>query len=268
MDAQRWLAIRRRVLQSARETHESANPQDRCIWILWDITEKKRAEREREAARHAATLAEISAVLAHEIRNPLASLELFAGLIAEEPRSRDQWISHLQAGIRTLSGTVNNVLSLNGGTDLSLAVVDLVPAVRNSVAFVQPIAQQAGVSIFFEETESSVSIEGNHDAIRQIILNLACNAIRHTPAGGLVEVRVHHDRSDGTRAIVTVTDTGSGIPGEHLDHLFDPGFSGTGGTPGLGLAVCRRLMTLHSGRITASSTLGRGSTFEVEFLAV
>ena len=74
------------------------------IWILRDITANKQAEQEREAARSAMALAEISTILAHEIRNPLASMELFAGLIAEDPEQTTQWVSNLRAGIRLLSG--------------------------------------------------------------------------------------------------------------------------------------------------------------------
>lgn len=67
------------------------------IWILRDITANKQAEQEREASRRATALAEISTILAHEIKNPLASMELFAGLIEQEPGDAGQWISHLRA---------------------------------------------------------------------------------------------------------------------------------------------------------------------------
>jgi len=78
------------------------------IWIIRDITEQKRLASERESARSSRALAEVAAVLAHEIRNPLGSMELFAGLIADAtaqvPETR-QWVTHLQAGLRTLSST-------------------------------------------------------------------------------------------------------------------------------------------------------------------
>jgi signal transduction histidine kinase len=80
------------------------------MWILRDVTAAKEAEQEREAARSAMALAEVSAILAHEIRNPLASMELFAGLLMDDPEQTSVWVSHLRAGIRLLSATVNNVL--------------------------------------------------------------------------------------------------------------------------------------------------------------
>ena len=67
------------------------------------------------------------------------------------------------------------------------------------------------------------------------------------------------------RAMVDVTDTGCGIPARILEHVFDPGFSASGDTPGLGLAVCKRLMMFHGGEIRVSSHMDSGSTFELEF---
>jgi two-component system sensor histidine kinase FlrB len=263
----RWLAIGRRELDGAPAARFQS------IWILRDITADKLAEQERERARRATTLAEISTILAHEIRNPLASLELFAGLIADD-RSKtegetEQWIANLRAGIRTLSGTVNNVLSMNGDGLKRLAPMDLSRCVASGVEFVQPIAQQAGVELRFVPAASAVTVEGNEDAIRQIMLNLIANAIRHTPVGGTVDVAANADARHGaTRGIVTVRDNGCGIPENLRTHIFEAGFSGTGETPGLGLAVCRRLMAQHHGGIRVESRVGEGTEFELEFPAI
>jgi two-component system sensor histidine kinase FlrB len=273
----RWLAIGNRILSGAAPGQAPAGERTplQSIWILRDITAGKQAEQEREAARNATALAEISTILAHEIRNPLASLELFAGLLAED-RAADagetqQWISHLRAGIRTLSGTVNNVLSMNSGGRPHLAPLNLSSCVKEGVDFVQPIAQQAGVSLSFLDADSDLSggeliIDGNEDAIRQIVLNLICNAIRHTRAGGAVTVSTRAIARDRRRlAGVEIADTGCGIAPEMMEHLFEAGFSANGDTPGLGLAVCRRLMHQHGGEIRVASRLNVGTTFQLEF---
>lgn len=259
----RWLAIGR------RELSRSAAAGLQSIWILRDVTADKLAEQERENARRATTLAEISTILAHEIRNPLASLELFAGLIAEDRGETEQWVSNLRAGIRTLSGTVNNVLSLNGDGRRRLARVDLSDCVESGVELAQPIADQAGVALRFVPATSPLAVQGNEDAIRQIMMNLITNAIRHTPVGGTVEVAAQGEmRAGSLKAIVTVCDNGCGIPADLLAHIFEAGCSGTGETPGLGLAVCQRLMTQHCGRIDVESRVGQGTEFELEFSAI
>jgi two-component system sensor histidine kinase FlrB len=264
----RWLAIGNRKLSCASASHESEDDRTplQSIWILRDITANKQAEQEREAARSAMALAEISTILAHEIRNPLASMELFAGLIAEDRGQTAQWVSHLRAGIRLLSGTVNNVLSIHGGGNPRLSPVHLTSCVRSGVEFVQPIAEQAGVTLSFLGGDANLTIQGNENLLRQIILNLICNAIRHTPAGGTVEVSTQGAWRQGRIcALVEVTDTGCGIPDYLIEHVFDTGFSANGDTPGLGLAVCRRLMISHGGEITVSSRVNCGSTFQLEF---
>jgi two-component system sensor histidine kinase FlrB len=259
----RWLAVGRRELDGAPAARFQS------IWILRDITADKLAEQERESARRVTTLAEISTILAHEIRNPLASLELFAGLIAEDRGDTEQWVANLRAGIRTLSGTVNNVLSMNGDGRKRLVPVGLSQCVKSGVEFVQPIAQQAGVELRFSPAGSPITVQGNEDALRQITLNLISNAIRHTPVGGSVEVAVRAETRHGTvRGIVTVRDSGCGIPQDLLSHIFEPGFSGTGETPGLGLAVCKRLMAQHRGEIRVQSRVGLGTEFELEFPAL
>ncbi len=270
----RWLSISKRRL-SLVPASPIAGSQRRplhSIWIFRDVTATKQAEQEREAARNAMALAEISAILAHEIRNPLASMELFAGLIAEDSKDTGQsvqWVSHLRAGIRLLSATVNNVLSIHGGSNSHLVPIDLTTCMQNGVDFVRPIAEQAGVKLSFAVTNEPLKIQGNENQLRQILLNLICNAIRHTPTGGRVDVSTRGlVRQGTTRALVDVTDAGCGIPAHLLDHVFDTGFSASGDTPGLGLAVCRRLMTSHGGEIRVTSHVNCGSTFELEFPAL
>ena len=265
---QRWLAIGNRNLFSASAGQGSANERAalKSIWIFRDITANKQAELEREAARSALALAEVSTILAHEIRNPLASMELFAGLIADDPDQSSQWLSNLRAGIRLLSGTVNNVLSIHCGGNSHLTSLNLTACIQSGVEFVQPIAEQASLSLSFQAGDERLTIQGNENGLRQIILNIVCNAIRHTSVGGTITVTIRKVVRSGTaRAVVEVADTGCGIPAHMLGQLFEAGFSAEGNTPGLGLAVCKRLMNQHGGEIRVSSYVNYGTTFELEF---
>jgi signal transduction histidine kinase len=137
---------------------------------------------------------------------------------------------------------------------------------RSGVEFVQPIADQAGVHLSFHSEEDKVMVLGNENLLRQIILNLACNAIRHTQAGGNIEVSTREMLRYGiSSGLVEVTDTGCGMEPQILDRIFEAGFSGSGDTPGLGLAVCQRLMISHGGKIRVSSKVNEGTTFRLEF---
>ena len=107
---ERWLAVRHAAMKEKDTEPDGAD----CvsIFILRDVSEAKRLVRERDKLRREQALAEMSAILAHEIRNPLGSLELFAGLLADAGLSPEchRWVEHVQAGLRTLAATVNNVL--------------------------------------------------------------------------------------------------------------------------------------------------------------
>ncbi|HEY0795263.1 MAG TPA: ATP-binding protein [Acidisarcina sp.] len=273
-----WFELRTRSLGTERRSHgRKTVPRAQTILILRDITAQKRMEQEREAALRAMTLAEITTVLAHEIRNPLASLELFVGLIAQDGVTSPAWVSHLRAGIRSLSGTVNNVLSFHGACSMRLSPVNLGVSIAAAVEFVRPLGEQAGVEIRStineqtcgaEESASSLCALASESAIQQVVLNLVANAIRHTPADGTLDIsmlRIASPHKKTSHVIVRFRDSGCGISAASLDRIFEPGFSAAGDTPGLGLAVCRTIMEIHGGSIKASCDQDCGSTFELEF---
>ena len=252
----RWLAVHDRCLFGGGDTGSK-----QTILILRDVTVHKQAEVERERARQATALSEVATTLAHEIRNPLASLELFAGLIAKGGPETQEWISHLYAGIRSLSGTVNNVLSFHGVGYAALQELNLCEAIRSSVEFVRPIADEAGVALTFAASVLVAMVRGNSSALQQVVMNLVCNAIRHSGKDGSVQVCI---RREGRSAVIEFTDTGCGIAPEFLEDIFRPGFSGSGTTSGLGLAVCSQIMKQHDGAIRVMSMLNAGTTFSVE----
>ncbi len=255
---ERWLAVRRQALGD-----EAAwGGRRRAVLMLQDVSSRRRMEAAREAAREAVTLAEVSAMLAHEIRNPLASMELFTGLMEDCPERAGEWVGHLQAGVRGLAGTVNNVLTLHGGVPPAMEPLELREEMRRAVEFVRPMAMQAGVRLEFAGGSEPIAVRANRSALGQIVLNLSTNALRHTEAGGALRVAVGRR---GECAVVTVADTGAGMPAEMLPRLFAGRFSGSGSTSGLGLAVCGRLMAQHGGRISVRSEAGVGSVFEMEF---
>jgi two-component system sensor histidine kinase FlrB len=267
----RWIEVRNRriVCESVQ-----GNELDQTILILRDVTAQKRAEQEREAGRKAMALAEITTILAHEIRNPLASLELFAELIEKDEGRRGEWIPNLRAGIRSLSGTVNNVLSFHGSGSLKLSPVSLPALIGRAIQFVQPLADQAEVSLKWLAGHDRIQVSGNESGVQQLVLNLVSNAIHHTPAGGCVTVALKSEQNsaqcenhgkNSERVMVEFSDTGCGIRSDQIDHVFEPGFSGRGDTSGLGLAVCERIMKQHGGKISVSNIVNSGARFTLLF---
>jgi signal transduction histidine kinase len=262
------LAIRYSRMTSAARKENIARSS--ClVLIISDVTAHKNMEKERENSRNGMALAEMATVLAHEIRNPLGSLELLTGCLAGDPGLGDdsqRCVQHLRAGIRSLSATVNNVLCFHNSATQQMGPLELGPALRVGVEFIRPLAQQIGVKLTLRETLRDAEIAGNSSGLRQIILNLACNALRHTPPDGEIRMTaVVEAAASGRTAVIEFTDTGCGIDPKDLPHIFDAGFTTTGQTPGLGLTICQRIVEQHGGTIKVRSELGRGTTFRMEF---
>jgi two-component system sensor histidine kinase FlrB len=263
-----WLAIRHSRMTSPME--ERSGVDSSClVLIISDVTAHRNAEQEREKSRNIIALAEMATVLAHEIRNPLGTLELLTGCLAGDPglgEESKRCVQHLRAGVRSLSATVNNVLCFHNPGTQQMCPLDLGSVLKGSIEFVRPLAQQKGVELTLREALNSAQISGDSNGLRQMILNLACNALRHTQPGGAITVTAAtKTMASGQTAVVEFADTGSGIRPEDLPHIFKVGFSTTGQTPGLGLTVCQRIMEQHNGTVNVRSQLGRGTIFSLQF---
>lgn len=237
------------------------------IWILRDATEEKRLAAEREAARRSLALAEIATLLAHEIRNPLGSMELFTGLLADAvsgmPEAR-QWTTHLQAGLRSLSATVNNVLQFHTQAAVQRVPVDLDRMLQELTEFLLPVARQRGQQVKFENALGKIFLQADASRLKQVFLNLALNAFRAMPPGGTLHWRMAWaPQFPGGLVQIDVQDEGRGIPAELQERIFTAGFTTTPGSPGLGLAVCRRIIESHGGEITVHSKPHEGTKFQI-----
>jgi two-component system sensor histidine kinase FlrB len=289
---QRWLAVRHASLnhadaelgptgkpnveQNVEQPNVGAPNKDGgepvSIFILRDVSDAKRLVQERDKLRREQALAEMSAILAHEIRNPLGSLELFAGLLAEAGLSQEcrQWVEHVQAGLRTLAATVNNVLHFHNLPAPERVPIDLGELLDWAGGFLTPMARQARVELCLRNRLHGVSLCADRHRLEQVLLNLVLNALRAMPGGGWVEIsgqRIHEGKGKGkaAAAVIAVSDTGPGVEAEHEEKIFVPGFSTRAGSPGLGLAVSRKIVEQHGGSLAASNRAGAGASFTLTF---
>src|SRR5271163_839434 len=232
-----WMAIRHAWLE---RNEVDATFDSTSVFILRDVSEAKKLECDREHLQRQQALVEMSALLAHEIRNPLGSLELFAGLLAEsslEGESR-RWIEHVQAGLRTLSATVNNVLHLHNTPQAELVPTDAGEILDWAYDFLLPLAKQARVEMQVINDLDGVMIQADRHRLEQVLLNLAINAFRFMPGGGWFCLRgvecASPEGSPGEGVEIAIRDTGPGIAPADLPRIFDAGFSTRTGSSGLG----------------------------------
>ena len=208
-------------------------------------------------------VSQMALLLANEIRNPLSSLELFAGLLADSveqhPETR-QWVDHLQAGLRQVSATVHNALHHHSLPVPRLAPTNLTQLLRETAEFLRPVARQKGMRLELSLDSGAFQVEAEAHTLQQAFFNLALNAFRAMSPGGVLTIATRHENQT---VVVSFLDQGSGVPAENLSRIFEAGFSSNHGSPGLGLAVCQKIIVQHGGDISVTSTAGQGSEFRV-----
>jgi signal transduction histidine kinase len=237
------------------------------IWILRDISDQKRCAAEREESRRAHALAEIATVLAHEIRNPLGSMELFTSLLSAATRQMpeaNQWVMHLQSGLRSLGATVNNVLQFHGRPSNELFPLRIDRALEDIAEFLAPLATAQGHTIRLENSIGPATVDADAHRLQQVFVNIALNSFRAMAQGGTLTIRLQWaDRFKTGLLQIDFEDEGGGIEPVLREKIFEPGFTTKAGSPGLGLSVCKKVVEQHGGRIQVESCLQQGSTFTI-----
>jgi signal transduction histidine kinase len=214
---------------------------------------------------------EFFATLSHELRSPITSVREAAHLLADGvpgplgPK-QTRLVDIIRRSTDRLLRLVNQILDVSrlraGLLPLERAPVDLERLVARAVDELRPQADEGGVALERERVGARFTVMGDEDRLVQVMVNLLANAVRFTPAGGRVIVRV---LDAGAECEIQVEDTGVGIPSAELPHIFEAyrqAHLGKGGT-GLGLAIVRGVVQAHGGRVTAESLPGKGSRFTV-----
>jgi signal transduction histidine kinase len=211
------------------------------------------------------------ATVSHELRSPLTSVREAAHLLRDEvPGDLNPKQARLVAIIEASSGRllrlVNQLLDLSriraGMLPIERAGLDLDSIVVRAADEIRVQAQEAGITLETEGLGQHLAVTGDHDRLVQVIVNLLANAVRFTPRGGRVTVRLV---DAGSEVELHVEDTGVGIPPQALPHIFNwyqQAHQQRGGS-GIGLAVVRGIVDAHGGRVTVESQEGKGSRFTV-----
>jgi signal transduction histidine kinase len=209
----------------------------------------------------------------HEVRAPLATITalsetLLDGSAGDLNEVQREFVQDIDDAAQHLLALVNDILDYAkaeaGMIKLMPEPVALIELVEQCVAMIQPKAEKAEVTVSTQVAPELKEIVADPLRLKQILLNLMSNAVKFSPAGGAVTVRI---RPDGDHVLVSVRDTGRGIAPEHIAHLFDPYYQAavadqSVGT-GLGLAIIKHLTELQGGSVNVESVVGAGSVFRV-----
>jgi PAS domain S-box-containing protein len=237
-----------------------------------EVTKNVLAKRELESANRAKD--EFLATMSHELRTPLTAILGWATILQSKPRDEgklERGLEVIGRNARALERIVGDLLDvsriISGKLQLTLRRADISAVVFAAVDVVRPAAEAKGVRLVVElDPDLGVTV-ADTDRLQQVVWNLLSNAVRFTPRGGRVTVMA--DRKDDAIQI-RVADTGAGIPGEHLPHVFerfrqvDSSMTRAHGGLGLGLAIVRHIAEAHGGHVGARSEgPDRGATFTV-----
>jgi two-component system sensor histidine kinase PilS (NtrC family) len=237
-----------------------------------DLTELRRMQYQVERAERLASIGRLAAGIAHEIRNPLASIsgsvEILRTLPGADGESR-QLVDIAVREVDRLNRLITDLLEYarpraeeRQALDLSEAALEIVKAFGH-----ERRSKDVRVDI---DAQLGAGVEGASGQMRQVLWNLLRNAAEAMPQGGNIRIRIAiEDAPDrGRSTVLSVSDTGVGIRKEDLDRIFEPFFSSKPGGTGLGLATVARVVEDHRGHIEVTSEPGRGTTFVLRFPAV
>jgi heavy metal sensor kinase len=215
--------------------------------------------------------ARFTADASHELRTPLAVILSQIELALSKPRANAEYLAALetcQRASRRMRSLIDSLLLLarfdSGQPDLNCGPLDLSEVANESVELLRPLAEERQIQLGCDI--SPVPFIGDRERLGQVMMNLLSNAIRYNQEGGRVDVRVERVNGD---VVVSVTDSGIGIPASDLPHIFERFFrvdrtrSRADGGSGLGLAICQSVVAAHGGQITARSEPLCGTTLEI-----
>ena len=214
---------------------------------------------------------EFLATISHDLKSPLGSISEAAYLLREgvtgslSPRQA-RLVGIIGTSAERILGLVNRLLDLSrlrsGVLPLESRPVNLARVVERVLEELRPQAETAGVQLGAERVGGDFVVEGDEERLAEVVVNLATNALRFTPKGGQISVRLGEA---GREVLVAVEDTGVGIPQEALPGIFERyrQVRRDRGGSGLGLAIVRGVVDAHGGRVTVESSEGKGTCFTV-----
>jgi len=257
------------VLATYNETtsrlHNSYQHLNKEVARLRQELRQKNEQLERKS--RLAALGEMAAGMAHEIRNPLGGLQLYASLLDRELSGQDdarQWVEKMSRGIGTLDAIVSDILAFTQDQSCAKTEVNLSALLSEVLDYVQPQIENRPVSINHDDVDRELIVRVDFNMMKRVLLNLILNAVDAVGEQGEVTVSASCYRNKSHfNTHICVADTGEGICPEEMSKIFNPFFTTKDTGTGLGLAIVHRLVECQGGIITAAHNRPQGAKFTI-----
>jgi signal transduction histidine kinase len=249
---------------------------DRHVHVLINRINAAMADLEKNRkllarAEKLASLGKVAASVAHEIRNPLTAIKMLIYSMHEDlakDHEKRKDLAVILKEIDRLERFVQNFLQFARPPDPVLAPIDIDETVHETLTLLAPRLQQNGVEVREVYHSNHQTITADADQLKQVVMNLILNAVESMPGGGRLTaetlwIQPAAENEGKAWAQIRISDTGSGIPHELLDSIFDPFVSGRKNGVGLGLSVAYQIVNRHQGWMEAANNPGGGATFTV-----
>jgi two-component system NtrC family sensor kinase len=237
--------------------------------ICKDITELKRAEERLLLTERLSSLGELTAGVAHELRNPLAGIKINTQILSRKkdlPEMEKKLLNSTQEGIEKIQKIVDDMLHFAKPKPAHFKEEEINEVVEKSLAILQAKLKRGNISSAFEPGQELPKVRIDIHQIQQVLINLMLNAIQAMEKGGTLVLRTFPEDDGGVG--VEVKDTGIGISRSHLKKVFDPFFTTKSEGTGLGLSISLKILENHAVAIDVVSEEGEGSTFTIHFPGV
>ncbi|MGQ0733434.1 MAG: two-component system sensor histidine kinase NtrB [Acidobacteriota bacterium] len=245
---------------------------DRSLGFLYtfqDVTDVRRLEREAQLQKRLAAVGEMAAGIAHEIRNPLASMSGSMQILRQSlelTSDQSQLMSIVLRESDRLNDTIRSFLAYARPQRVELQRLDLNRVVKETALLLRHSPEVGDAhTVDVQLGAKAVVVEADESQIRQIVWNLSSNGLRAMPDGGVLTLGAAPAPGHEEVAVLTVTDQGIGIPADDVDGIFQPFRGRFGKGSGLGLAIVHRIVSDYGGTIEVQSRAGQGTTFRVAF---
>ncbi len=232
------------------------------VFLFWAITRLSKTHESLRKSERLASMGQMAATVAHEIRNPLGIIKGTADVLKSRfggTEDADELLDFIPSEVRRLNRLVSDFLTFARDRELERGATDLCRSVEKSLVSLQDELAKAHVKLY-KQFEDIPPVRHDEDAISQLVLNLTLNSIQSMNGGGEITVRLkNYSRKRGRAYVqVAVQDTGCGFEVDEAK-IFEPFFTTKTSGSGLGLAICRRLVEKHNGWIEVESEPGKGT---------